>query len=523
MESIRVAKDHWNFEGRDSGCRFVPFGCNFVFDFPKENDRDDTMRSLDILTDTDFRRTEIEQAMKTAHELHMNVMKVFLPICAILPDPQADKQATFASMTPSLFERLDFLFETAEKNEIYLSLTMAEWGAHTLQWFHDGGALFGAQTEDGPDSYAILADAWRQLATYCKGKPVLFSYNLAVELYVPGGNWGAEQQSAEEGAWYAFSERYAHRAFRAFLRRKYTHIEALNASHGTAYADFEEVQAPLAFYWDAQRACYNVSRPVMIDYNEFKESTCYLFLKNMADAIRSVDPDHMITAGLHPDQTGLAPEGYAYKIAGTNNRDYDFLDYVTVHLYTNAPYLIDRSQPFEGEPGIYRAGAADETELVRRLRECELYARYIWSDKPLMLEEFGHHVDDAEESYDVTKRTVEALAGHVSGFMLWVLGDAPLVRDKCAPMDVDFAINAWGENWKALNEPGGIVYEYPLERTPAKTHVMVDYADGYAPMHTSVGETIIRHWESYPAPVDFHMAKNPMIALYKAGGWKKIW
>ena len=39
MELIRVSNDHWNFEGQETGKRFVPFGCNFVFDYPIDGDK----------------------------------------------------------------------------------------------------------------------------------------------------------------------------------------------------------------------------------------------------------------------------------------------------------------------------------------------------------------------------------------------------------------------------------------------------------------------------------------------------
>ncbi len=522
MDRIRVSSDGWNFEERTTGKRVVPFGSNFIFDYPKATDKNDTMRSLDILTDTVFRTEEIEKAFIGAHKLHMNIMKVFLPVGALLPDPQTGNKAAFATMTPSIWERLEFVFQMAEKYEIYLSLTLAEWGAASLQWFHDGGDLFGSAEDGAVDSFAIYADAWRQLATFCKERNALFSYNLAVELYIPGGNWGAAQGEAG-GQWFAFSERWAHSAFRAFLRRKYETIDAVNQAHQTAYASFEDICAPLELYWDAQSEQYNVNTQVLIDYNEFKECVCYLFLKNMADAIRSVDTEHMITAGLHPDQVGLAPKGNGYKIATLNNREYDFLDYVTIHLYTFFTYLIARP-PMDHVVNGYSTVKLDSHDvLVQRLRECLLYIRFIWSGKPIMLEEFGHYVMDREESLACTRETVEVLSGHVSGFQLWLLGDAPEVRDACGPMDVDFEVNRWGEEWKKLNEPGGIVYEYPRERIPAQTIVKIDYNEAYAPLQTTVGEQIMENWDDYRHPVDFELATNPMLTMYRDNKDKKIW
>ena len=62
MDIIRVSNDGWNFEERTTGKRIVPFGSNFVFDYPKTTDKNDTMRSFDILVDEVFRTEEIEKA-----------------------------------------------------------------------------------------------------------------------------------------------------------------------------------------------------------------------------------------------------------------------------------------------------------------------------------------------------------------------------------------------------------------------------------------------------------------------------
>lgn len=190
MERIRVAQDRWNFEEVSTGRRFVPFGANFVFDFADNGDRAHMMRSLNIMTDRVWRPKEIRQAFLCAQQLHFNVMKVFLPLPEMLPDPQTAGAVRFASLTPSVWERLEYLFDVAEETGVYPSLALAEWGVHSLKWFWDGGGFFGACDGREPDSYRILADFWRELARFCKDRDGLFSYNLSVEFYLPSDNWG---------------------------------------------------------------------------------------------------------------------------------------------------------------------------------------------------------------------------------------------------------------------------------------------------------------------------------------------
>lgn len=524
MDFIKVSPDGWNFEEATSGKRFIPFGSNFVFNYYTEKGKPEHEWSLGILVEPVFRRDIVEKVFASAAHMHMNIMKVFLPINLTLPDPQGGDRARIADMHPSLFERLDYVFDLAEKYGIYLSLTLAEWGGGTLQWFHDGGEFFGSASKDAAvDSYRILADFWKQIAMYAKDRPQLFSYNLAVEFYIPDGNWGA-QKSSNGNEWYMFSERYAHDAFRAFLKTKYVEVGKLNQAHEESYNSFDEVKAPPVITWDKQAGCYNISRQVVIDYNEMKEAVTYFFFKNCVDAIRSVDTRHMVTAGLHPDQVGMAPKGFGYKIAGLNNREYDIFDYVTVHLYTNLAYLIDRpSLPTEGY-GTAEAHCTSKEELIKRRRECLLYARFIHSGRPLMLEEFGHHVVDEEESYTETYNLLHELIGHVSGFMLWSLGDHPIM-EKYIPsmMDLNLDVNEWGEKWKRLFEPGGEVYELPTERAPANATIRLNYEDAYAPVEETAGEKILHHWDLYSHPVDFELEGNRGLALYKERNKSTIW
>ena len=72
-----------------------------------------------------------------------------------------------------------------------MSLAFAEWGIHSLRWWQEGGTFVGRGNEVDPDidSYAVLRNFWKALAARYKDEPALFSYNLAVEFYMPNGNW----------------------------------------------------------------------------------------------------------------------------------------------------------------------------------------------------------------------------------------------------------------------------------------------------------------------------------------------
>lgn len=519
MDRIQVAADRWNFEEAATGKRFVPFGTNFVFDFADNGDKNHMMRSLNIVTDPVWRPIEIQKAFLCAKELHFNVMKVFLPLPEMLPDPQPAVGVRFCELTPSIWERLDYLFLLAEETGVYLSLALAEWGVHSLKWFWDGGGFFGAHKDGETDSYRILAEFWKELARFCKDKNALFSYNLSVEFYLPSDNWGGIKPGTT-----MFSDELGVPAFHAWLKYRYPSVSELNARYHTDYSSFDEVVLPDCLSWNPYLETYNVSREFLEDYNDFRECVNYFFFKNQCDAIRSIDSSHMITAGLHPDQIGMAPKGNGWKIAGINNKEYDIFDYVTIHLYTNLAYLIERPLLPQTFSGIVAAFQTDRAEIARRRKECQLYCRFIHRDRPIMVEEFGHASYDMEESYAETVKLVEELAGHVSGFMLWQFGSSYQdMQDSSCPMTEDFELNSWGKRWKTLAEGNGIIAQYPKQRIPARTVVKLNRAEASAPIEETAGEKIMHNWNAYLQPVDFELPDNPTLAYMKQTGMTNCW
>jgi hypothetical protein len=413
-----------------------------------------------------------------------------------------------AEVSPPLLERLDFLFETARRTGIYISLSLAEWGMSGAKWFHDGGAFMGRHPDDGPgvDSSAVYRNLWQVLAHRYRDEPALFSYNLAVELYLPDGNWGAGTPASEENTNLHFHERWGAPAWRRWALSRYGSLDALNRAWGTRYNAVEELRQP-EIRWLAGESRYTVPQALAADYISFKECVTYAFLKNQADAIRSRDARHMIACGLHPDQPGLAPAGWGWKTCGITHRELDFLDYLTPHLYTHIDYLITRAWKPDDSPG------QDAAVLERRRREALIYARFMAADKPLLMEEMGHAVSDPDESLRGTIELAEALSEHVSGLQIWFLSDVPK-NDKdwhYGPLGADLRPNAWGAAWKKLAESRGLIAAYPRRRAPARAVIALDRLEGLAPTRETAGEKMIRDWDAYDHPVDFDWPPNLMI------------
>ena len=481
---VRVSDDGWNFELASTGERFVPFGSNLVFSYPGP-----LKQGLRILVQDDWDPDTIRRVFQAAGGLNMNVLKVFLPSDAVLPDPQPETGVRLADMSPPVLERLDYLFAEARASGVYVSLTLAEWGMHSRTWWQEGGTFLGRQDDDPetPDSLSVLREFWKVLARRYRDEPALFSYNLAVEFYMPGGNWGAGQ-GGDRG--YLLNDRWGLPAWRSWAERRYGGLEAMNASWGTDYASMDAVPQPEIVY---ENAVYTMPQEMIADYNSFKEVVTHAFLKNEVDGIRAEDTRHMVTCGFHPHQPGVNWMGGARYTAGIACRELDFLDYVTTHNYSNPGDFA----PGKGVPDkAYRSGV--------------LNARFMHGGKPVVIEEMGHVVKDAVESREGTIEFVRRLSGHASGFMLWFLSDLSEYEIH-GPLDANLQINDYGRAWKALAEPGGIVAELPKERAAAKSVVHLDRKEGLAPLKPTIAQRLSEDWSLLEQPVDFDWPSNPNL------------
>lgn len=490
MEFVRVAADGWNFETVPSGKRFVPFGSNMVFDYH------DARHCIHILTQAKWEPDTIRQVFEGARALNMNVMKVFLTASDVLPDPQTNERVTFGELDPPLLERLDYVFDVARQTHIYVSLTYAEWGTLSLKWWQDGGIFVGrSSAEDNDiDSFKVFANFWKALAERYKDEPALLSYNLAVEFYLPGGNWGGQESSERD---YNLKDRWGRPAWQGWLNRKYDDVIALNEAWGTDYETFDVIEQP-EIKWNG--SAYTMPQTTVADYNSFKEWVTYRFLKNQADAVRVVDKRHLITCGFHPHHPAILWAGAARYLAGLPPQELDFLDYVTVHVYTN---------PADGNPDV------DPALVAPRIRNAVNTARFAYAQKPVVVEEMGYYVTDLEATAQGTIQLLSALRGNASGFMLWCLSE--IGGQPFGPLDHDLKPNSFGREWLKLPEPGGLVATLPVARTPATTEIQLERLEGLAPTRITAMQKLSATEQAASGPVDFLWPLNPTIERRQSG------
>ena len=229
-EFVRVAKAGWSFETSVSGTRFIPFGANFVLDEKKY---------LNLFGPEVYDRARYERALAALEDLGFNIVKVFLPIAQVLPDPQVAGEARIA---PGYLDNLEDFLRMTRRHHIRVVVSFTCWGGNGVKWWHEGGQYFGRRPwrpDDGIDSIVVLTRFWTQLCTRLRDNPTVFSYTPAVEWTFPAGNltWIHPKKQAgrletEQGLFY----------LRAFLRARYGgKIADLNARYGTAFRDFSDV------------------------------------------------------------------------------------------------------------------------------------------------------------------------------------------------------------------------------------------------------------------------------------------
>lgn len=393
-EFVRVGSDHFSFVTRTTRTRFIPFGTNFVLNEKKY---------LNMFGPEVYDAALYERALAGLEALGLNVVKVFLPIASVLPDPQVPGEARIA---PGYLENLDDFLKLARKHHVRVTVSLACWGGNGIKWWHEGGQYFGRKpwkADDGIDSRDVLERFWTQLATHLKGNPTVFSYTPTVEWSFPAGNltwsppdkqWG--RLDTAQGLFY----------WRAFLRAKYRDdLAALNAAYGATYGSFDEI--PLVdFDYDFATHQYKSPDALVLDYQDFREWASMRYLKPQIVAIRKADPNHMVTISNHMRRPVELWEGAAIHFMGFSEPEQsELVDYLTTHDNHSQSEL----KPNDTIEGLVRGS-------ILRARFCDAYKRL-----PLIIEEYTFGAPDEQKTAAVQEAMVRGTVGSASGWLNWYL------------------------------------------------------------------------------------------------------
>lgn len=487
---IRVAPDGWSFQHDPGGEPFIPFGTNFVLT--------DKGR-LNMFGPDQYDRELYSKALSGIAALGFNLVKVFLPISAVLPDPQEPGKA---AITPGYLERLDEFIAMARALHVRVELTLCCWGGNGVRWWHEGGQYFGRspwKTDPGHDSLATLTDFWTQLCTRYRDNPTVFSYTPAVEWSFPAGNltwsppdkpWGV--LDTEPGRWY----------WRAFLRARYEDdLGALNAAWGTHHASFDDVPL-VSFDYDFATHKYADPDAMLMDYQNFREWASMRYFRPQIEAMRAADPNHMVTISNHMRRPVGLWEGAAIHFIGFSEPEQaGLVDYLTTH---------DNHAHSELRPGQTVLDVVRGSVL--RARFCNAGNR-----KPLIIEELTYAAEDPQLCAEYQAAMVLGTVGSVSGWMNWYLqypsepneADTP-GSERSAILNADFTPTAWGLRARDLIAR---LRTMNLARTEPGTILRPDRLTEMVPHGLGTEITVVSNWNDYTQPVDFEWPPNEWINM----------
>ena len=372
---VRVSEDGLGFTL--DGKPWHPFGCNY-FDphvgwAPKLWQR--------------FDPGKVEGHFRIMRDLGVNVVRVFLTAQSFFPEPP--------NLEAEALAKFDTMLAIGRKYGIRIHPTGPDHWEGTPAWRR---ADFIAD----PQALEAQAAFWRAFAARYKDEPFIFAYDLLNEPHV---RWDTPAMRAKWLQW---------------LREKYGALDALRKGWGEvekAARAFEEIEIP--------RDAASPGSPVLLDFQHFRESLADDWVRVQVDAIRSADPNHLVTVGLIqwtvPVYYGR-PSRYA---AFCPSRIAPMLDFLSIHFYPL----------YGGDP------LASDENFTRNLAYLELVLRYVKAgspQKPLFVGEFGWHGGgkpdglqewSAEDQVHWCRAAVLQGRGITSGWLNWAYADTPSSRD----------------------------------------------------------------------------------------------
>ena len=491
-EFVRVAPDHWSFEGAESHARFVPFGANLVLN---------TKKDLNLFG-PGYDPARFERVLVACRGLNVTILKVFLPIGQVLPDPQ---EAGAVRIAPGYLEHLDDFLDRCQRHGVRAVVAFCGWGGNGCTWWQEGGQYFGRapwKSDPGIDSIDVLARFWREVAARYRDHPALFAYTPCVEWTLPTVNltWfpphgHSSTVPTEPGRWY----------WRRWLAAKYGDVAALNAAWGTDHASFDATDVP-DYGYDHGAHRYKAPEQAIFDYQNFRDWATLRYLAPQIEAIRAADPNHMVTISHHMRFWDLW-EGAAHGFLGaTPFESKHLVDYVTVHANFHESEAPDRAV----------------ADIVRHV---ETLARFVAAGTPMpvILEEFTFTAADPVRTAEVQRAIVRGTVGHVSGWMTWYLqfprdpqagADTTAAGHRSAWLDDALAPTPWGA---AARDLYPTLLQGDLARKPPQTTVTLDRRASLVPKGSTV---LLRHRRSddtTPRPIDYVLEHEPDLDLRLEG------
>jgi endo-1,4-beta-mannosidase len=403
LPRIRIAKDGRTFAD-ENGTPFVPIGVNYYR--PGTGWAPQIWKTFDAdATRKDFGRMK---------ELGVNCVRVFLTYHSFHSDPGVLKAEGI--------EKFDKFLGIAEEAGIYVHPAGPEFWEGPPNW--KPVAIADERTLTAAEKF------WKLFAARYRGRNVIFAYDLKNE---PDVGWKLDIIKPQWNEW---------------LKQRYGSTPELKkAWNSTNNLEFGSI--PIPEPKDALKS------PGLLDFQSFREHLADEWTRRQAEAIKSSDPDALVTVGCLQtsvpsrfwggidDYTGYRPE-----------RQAKFLDFLEIHFY-----------PSEGGGYEYKTRAGELANLAYLEGIVREVAR---AGKPVVLAEFGwyggaekpkfdkgaHPQASEEQQAEYCRHVVETSSGFAVGWLNWGFYDHPEATD-CSELTglltADGKIKGWGKTFHELS------------------------------------------------------------------------
>ncbi len=402
LPKIRVAPDGHGFRTAE-GKPFVPFGVTYFR--PGTGWAPQVWKQFDAeATRKDFARMK---------ELGVNCARVFLSYGSFYMEPDR--------LMPDGLAKLDQFLAVAEEAGIYVHPTGPDHWEGTPDWAK-GDRYADEEVLRNQEAF------WRLFAARYRHRSVIFAYDLLNE---PEIKWDSPPLREKWNRW---------------LEKRYGSVERLTQAWGATNETLRLGAVPVP----PREDCAGCRR--LLDFQHFREDIADEWTRRQVAAIKSADPEALVTVGLIQwSVPALLAAGWQYS-AFRPERQAPFLDFMEVHFYPLARGFYEYRGP-EDEAGNLAYLESVVREVARPgkpvvIAECGWYG-----GGKLTIDNGKHAAATEEQQARWCMRLVETTAGLAGGWLNWGLCDHPEAKDVTeltGLLTADGKVKAWGREFQRL-------------------------------------------------------------------------
>jgi beta-galactosidase GanA len=367
-------------------------------------------------------------------ELGVNCVRVFLSYGSFYQEP--------GKLDPEGLAKFDEFLKLAEEQGIYVHPTGPDHWEGMPDW---------ARGDRMADESVLAAteNFWRLFAAKYKGRAALFAYDLRNE---PEMGWDGPVMLRRWNTW---------------LDRKYSTGEKLVQAWAHTNQTLSLGSVPIPKANDAP------GNPELLDYQHFREDLADEWTRRQARAIKSVDPQALVTVGLIQWSVPSLLPGIRHYAGFRPSRQAQFLDFMEIHFYPLARSAYEyRGEEEEARNLAYLRGVVEE---VAKAGKPVVVAEFGWygGGKPRF--DGGKHPFASEEQQARwCTKLVDTTACLAVGWLNWGLYDQPEATDTSefsGLLTADGKLKAWGREFQKLAR------QYRGQRLPSREKISTPALD----------------------------------------------